>query len=85
MRRIDLMQERHIISVEELEFDAKLTVYKDRQEAKWQAEDARRGHPPSEVERDNRLMWQQMVEEWEWDRFYGVADEAGPDIGLSFD
>jgi hypothetical protein len=85
MRRIDLVRERRIITVEELEFAAKLTLYKDQQEARWQAEDIRRGRPPSEAERDNRLMWQQMVEEWEWDRFYGAVDEAGPDVGLSFD
>jgi hypothetical protein len=70
MRRIDLMRERHIITVEELEFAAKLAGYIDRQEAKWTAEDRRCGRPPTQGERNNRLLWQYMVEEGEWEKFY---------------
>jgi hypothetical protein len=73
MRRIDLLQERHIITVEELEFGARLAAWLDQHEAKWMAEDARRGQPPSKEQLSNRTMWRDMVEEQEWERFYGVC------------
>jgi hypothetical protein len=76
MRRIDLMRERRIITVEELEFGAKLTAWLDQHEAKWQAEDRRRGQPPTKQEQQYRGMWRDMVEEQEWERFYGVVDQG---------
>lgn len=69
MRRIDLLQERHIITVEELEFGARLAAWLDQHEAKWMAEDARRGRLPSKEQLDNRMMWWNMVEEQAWEGF----------------
>jgi hypothetical protein len=71
MRRVDLLQDRHIITVEELEFGARLAAWLDQHEAKWMAEGARRGRPPSKEQSNNRMMWRDMVEEQEWERFYG--------------
>jgi hypothetical protein len=72
MRRIDLMRERHIITVEELEFGARLAAWLDRQEAEWQGNHMRRGRPATKEERDNWAMWRDMVEGQEWERFYGA-------------
>jgi hypothetical protein len=77
MRRSDLMQKRDVVTVEELEFRAKLAAYLDRHEANWEADDQRCGRPPTRDERNNRAMWQNMIEEQAWDQFYGVADECG--------
>jgi hypothetical protein len=57
MRRIDLMRQRRIITVEELEFGARLAGYIDQQETKWIAQDKRRGRLPTKQERDNRALW----------------------------
>ena len=73
MRRIDLLQDRHIITVEELEFSVRLAAWLDQHEAKWMAEDVRRGRPPSKEQLNNRMMWRDMVEEQEWERFYGAC------------
>ena len=44
----------------------------------------RRGRPPTKQERQYFAMWRDMVEEQEWDRFYGpVVDETG--VPSSFD
>jgi hypothetical protein len=72
MCRDDLMQHRRIITVEELEFSAKLAAYLDRHEAAWQAKNIRRGRPATMQERQDFDMWRYMVEEEEWERFCGV-------------
>lgn len=77
MRRIDLAQTRLIMTAEELEFAARLDAWLDQQEAEWQAQRARRGRPPSKQEWQYFAMWQAMVEEREWERFYGPVVEMG--------
>jgi hypothetical protein len=56
-----------------LEFGARLAAWLDQHEAKWMAEDAHRGRPPSKKQLNDRMMWRDMVEEQEWERFYGVC------------
>jgi hypothetical protein len=68
------MRERRIITAEELEFGARLAAWIDQHEAKWQAEDRRRGRPPTKQEQQYRGMWRDMVEEQEWERFYGAGE-----------
>jgi hypothetical protein len=62
-------------SAAELEFDAKLREVIDTQFAKWEAEDARRGKPPNVHQVNDRLLWESMIEDTEWDRFYGVLED----------
>jgi hypothetical protein len=59
---------------------AKLREFIDRQIARWEAEDARKGGPPTEEERNNRWLWEAMTEETEWDRFYGEPVEECPRV-----
>jgi hypothetical protein len=75
MRRSDLMHDRHIITIEELEFGAKLTAWLDQHEAKWLAKHARRGRPPTKDEWNHFAIWQAMTEEHEWERFYGPVED----------
>jgi hypothetical protein len=74
MRRIDLMQERRIITVEELEFDARLAAWLDQQEAKWQAEHERRGRSATLQEQQNWEIWRDTIVEQEWEQFCRVAN-----------
>jgi hypothetical protein len=63
------------ITADELVFEARLREFIDRQIAEWKAEDARKGRPPTEQERDNRWLWEVMTEETEWEHFYGEPVE----------
>jgi hypothetical protein len=56
----------------ELLFAARLQEYIDRARAKWEAEDARKGRPPTKRELDNRWLWEAMIEDTEWENFHGV-------------
>jgi len=63
-----------MITVAQLGFQARLRPYIDKQQAKWEAEDARRGWPPSQQVLDGRWLWEARVEETEWERFYGLLE-----------
>jgi hypothetical protein len=60
------------IGAEELRFAALLQEQIDKVQAKWEAGDLRRGRPPSQRERNDRWLWENMIQETEWDRFFGV-------------
>lgn len=68
---VSVMEKR--ITVDELLFDAKLREYIDKQVAKWEAGDTQ---PPTKEERDNRWLWEMYIEETEWERFYGIPQQA---------
>jgi hypothetical protein len=76
MRRIDLARERRIITVEELEFEARLAVWLDRREAEWQSKNLRRGRSPTKQEQQNFDLWRSVAEEQERERFYGITEET---------
>jgi hypothetical protein len=60
-----------MITADELRFNAELEAYLDRQRAKWDAEDAKRGAPPTKHMLDERWLWEAMIEDTAWDDFYG--------------
>jgi hypothetical protein len=60
----------------ELKLDAAIRDHIEAQRARWEAEDVRHGHPPSRRLRDDRWMWETMIEETEWDHFYGPEADA---------
>lgn len=57
-----------------LAHEEKVQQHIDRCRAKWEAEDAKRGRPPTDRERYERLMYEIMIEDTEWDRFIGASD-----------
>lgn len=61
------------ITFDELLFDAKLREFIDKELARMEAKDTR---PLTDEERDIRFLWEASIEENEWERFYGIPEQA---------
>ena len=59
------------LRADELLFAASLQKFIDVARAKWEADDERRGRVPDEQTIGNRMLWEAMIEDTEWDKFYG--------------